>query len=287
LRSADAALVETRLVVVDNGSTDGTPSALAEIAAHDHRVFVVKESRPGSAAAKNVGIASLNAGAILFTDDDVLVPVEWVQCMSTPLLSGAVHAVAGATHLAPGLASEKMGPFHFELLADTGTGLGNPPRTLIGASMGVSNLVVSKGFRFDEHLGPGALGFMEESLLHNQILEAGGSAIFLEDVVATHCVDVSRLDRQAWIKRAAMQGRCEAWLMHHWEHLRPTPSEKYIWVRSTSRLGLSALGGREKGIPSERELQRVRRVATGRWWLHHGRDQKLYERPKWYPGPLG
>jgi glycosyltransferase involved in cell wall biosynthesis len=62
-----------RMVVVDDGSSDGT-AAVAEATA-DRRVLLVRQSNQGVAAARNRGLASVDAAAFLFLDaDDELAP---------------------------------------------------------------------------------------------------------------------------------------------------------------------------------------------------------------------
>lgn len=59
------------VVVVDDGSTDGTPEWLAANATRQYALRVVRQENGGPARARNAGIAAARAPLILFLDDDV------------------------------------------------------------------------------------------------------------------------------------------------------------------------------------------------------------------------
>ena len=59
------------VVVVDDGSTDGTPEWLAANATRQYGLRVVRQENGGPARARNAGIAAAQAPLILFLDDDV------------------------------------------------------------------------------------------------------------------------------------------------------------------------------------------------------------------------
>jgi glycosyltransferase involved in cell wall biosynthesis len=66
-------LVDLELIVVDDGSTDGTPTRLAALA--DPRVSVLQQSRGGQTAALNRGLRAARAPLIARIDaDDVALP---------------------------------------------------------------------------------------------------------------------------------------------------------------------------------------------------------------------
>jgi glycosyltransferase involved in cell wall biosynthesis len=65
--------VDLELVIVDDGSTDETPRALADLAEDDPRVHVLRNiTSRGVAAARNCGIAAAQAPWVAFLDDDDL-----------------------------------------------------------------------------------------------------------------------------------------------------------------------------------------------------------------------
>ena len=69
-------LQDIELIVVDDGSTDGTSGILTDYAARDPRVSVIRRSEAGGAgSARNAGIEAARADFIAFQDaDDVSLP---------------------------------------------------------------------------------------------------------------------------------------------------------------------------------------------------------------------
>lgn len=64
---------EFELIVVDDGSTDGTPAVLAQIT--DDRVKVIRRENGGASAARNTGLAAAKGKWIAFLDsDDLFLP---------------------------------------------------------------------------------------------------------------------------------------------------------------------------------------------------------------------
>ncbi len=100
--AVDAALAmgseyDWELVVVDNGSTDGTGKYLAETqGATSNRMVVVEERRRGTGYARNSGWLVASADVIAFTDDDCYVGENYVACMMAALdEDSSVGVVAG------------------------------------------------------------------------------------------------------------------------------------------------------------------------------------------------
>lgn len=109
LRTLSTALgqedVDLEVIVVDDGSTDGTPSGLAELA--DPRVRAVHHRTcRGLPRARNTGISEARGEWLAFLDDDDLwAPRKLRAQLDVALKAGAGYAYAAAVHLRePGVA---------------------------------------------------------------------------------------------------------------------------------------------------------------------------------------
>ncbi|MEO6123073.1 MAG: glycosyltransferase family A protein [Ilumatobacteraceae bacterium] len=68
-----------RLTIIDQSTTDATGVALQPIAEADARLRYVHVDEAGLSRAYNTGIRSTSAPTLAFTDDDCVVPVNWIQ----------------------------------------------------------------------------------------------------------------------------------------------------------------------------------------------------------------
>lgn len=82
------------LIVVDDGSTDATPSAVAEFASSN--ICYLRQDRQGPAAARNAGIAKARGALIAFLDsDDYFLPgklIAQASLLAADSGLGAVHS---------------------------------------------------------------------------------------------------------------------------------------------------------------------------------------------------
>jgi glycosyltransferase involved in cell wall biosynthesis len=98
-RALDSVLAQNfsgaEVVVVDDGSTDGTPAILARYAA---RIGIVRQENRGLAAARNAGVAASRGAYVAFIDaDDVYLPGRLAQTVAAlERESAAVLAYADA-----------------------------------------------------------------------------------------------------------------------------------------------------------------------------------------------
>ncbi|HPD15220.1 MAG TPA: glycosyltransferase [Planctomycetota bacterium] len=83
-RVVEATLAQTlppdrfELILVDDGSTDGTETLGAELGQR-RGVRYIRQPNRGVAAARNRGIAQATGEVVAFTDDDCLVPPDWLE----------------------------------------------------------------------------------------------------------------------------------------------------------------------------------------------------------------
>ena len=211
----------TELLVVDNASVDGTAGVIQGTRCQQIPVRYLFEPKPGQSNARNAGMANTSGEVILFTDDDVRVPVNWIEKMSRPILNGSVEAVAGAIMLAPELERPWMTGCHRGWLAVANATWVPKVRTMTGANMAFSRGVLQRVPAFDPELGPGALGFSDDTLFSLQIIEAGFRLKFSPDCEVEHHPERDRLMRHQWLATARRRGATKAYVSHHWLHEKP------------------------------------------------------------------
>lgn len=213
--------LDIEVVVVDNGSTDDTASVVEAWSPAGWSVRRIVETTPGVARARNRAVAVSTGAVLLFTDDDLRFPNEWIGPMTRPILRGAADAVAGGIRLAEVLRRDWMTTAHTMILADTEVLQGSDAKRLVGANMAVSRTVFEVVPGFDPHLGAGpeSTGFHEETLFSFQLQRAGFRLVKALEVVLEHHPEETRLLYSAFADAMEQQGRSDAYLHHHWHHM--------------------------------------------------------------------
>ena len=84
-----------RLLVVDNGSTDGTVDYLTTLAVADKRVLFIREPEPGLYFARVRAIREAIGDVIVFLDDDAVPDPGWLFGMLRPLVREPSIGVCG------------------------------------------------------------------------------------------------------------------------------------------------------------------------------------------------
>jgi glucosyl-dolichyl phosphate glucuronosyltransferase len=223
-----AAPEEFDVLVVDNGSTDGTAGLLAEWAAVEpDRRRVIHEPVAGLSKARNTGIAAVaGAGAagrperdiVVFLDDDALAPKGWVdahlniyeQAPETAAAGGPVVLTwpEGRPHwLGPQLEhwfsaldhGERPGPFP----TDHG-----PYGTNMSLRLGALRTVGG----FTEQLGRKRRSLLssEEAELWRRLWSGGFTVAYDPAALVLHRVAITRMTRRWLVRRGWGQGRSNA-----------------------------------------------------------------------------
>lgn len=69
------------LIIVDDGSTDGTGEMVQELLASNPRIRYLYQSNKGPAAARNLGISQSRADIVAFSDNDCVLSPSWTRDM--------------------------------------------------------------------------------------------------------------------------------------------------------------------------------------------------------------
>ncbi len=209
--------IEAEVVVVDNGSQDRTAEVVHSFANSAVNIQYVVEPRRGQSYARNTAMAQARGDIFLWTDDDVTLPPSWISDMVTPLLSGEYQGAGGRVKMNPSLERPWMTGSHFVRLSDTRC-WPDDLAVMIGANMAFTRDVLKKIPAFDVELGPGQLGFRDDTLFYSQMLAAGLKIATVPHSVVEHNFEPSRLTSKYWIKNAVSSGNSGAYMSHHWQH---------------------------------------------------------------------
>lgn len=198
-----------QVVVVDNSDDPRTTAAV--VAEHEGMV-ACHEPVPGLSRARNTGQRAVTGDLVLFVDDDVLVPVDWIERLVAPFRDPRVAAVTG------GVLPANVQELAAQIFEDYG-GLGRGPhrRTYwpewlrggrravptwhIGATANaaVRRSVLERLGPWDEALGPGTpAGVGEDTEYFYRVLRGGGRIAYepTAAVQHSHRPDVASLGRQ-------------------------------------------------------------------------------------------
>jgi glycosyltransferase involved in cell wall biosynthesis len=221
------------IVVIDNGSSDDT-ALIAQASEGPLPVRYRYDVAGGKSACLNRALAGATGEALLFTDDDVLVPSNWIAAMTAPIASGQADAVAGGIRIAAHLQPRWMTPTHRSLFASTEAASPNAP-CLIGANMAISLAAFRSIGGFDWEIGPGCeRGHAEDTLVWLQLCENGCRIAAAYDVIADHQFDSSRLSRASFKRLMQRRGEFNAYVAHHWFHSKwrfPHVKVAREWIR--------------------------------------------------------
>lgn len=91
------------IIVVDDGSTDETWSALEALRANDARLAVIRANHSGPYNARNEGWRAGRGDIVAFTDDDCAADRNWLAEIARGLARSEVVAVQGRTLTVPEL----------------------------------------------------------------------------------------------------------------------------------------------------------------------------------------
>lgn len=204
------------LIVVDNGSTDGSIQAVEELERHDPRVVLVREPRLGLSHARNAGIAAASGRVVAFLDDDAVVAPGWGAAILDAFSARAgVAAVGGKSTLAwpeerrPAWLPARYEPYYSGVDYGSERTRLESPRIPYGVNMALDRAWLKRLGGFDTGLGRKGRSLIscEEQDLFLRLRAAGGEIWYEPDAAVYHRVDAARTRRSWLVRRCFAQGR--------------------------------------------------------------------------------
>lgn len=195
--------LDWELLVIDNGSTDGTQQVLAEFA-EDLPLRVVVEAKAGLSQARNAAVAAARGDYIVWTDDDTTVDEQWLLAYLRAILEHPQVAIFGGA-IEPVLVEPTPHWFtqaRMQLAAvlvacnpsDYPADISKDDRQLpMGANFAVRTNELRR-FSFDVNLGkaPGRERGGEETKVLAAILTEGAKGRWVPDARVSHWIPASR-----------------------------------------------------------------------------------------------
>jgi glucosyl-dolichyl phosphate glucuronosyltransferase len=83
------------LVVVDNGSTDGTKTVVEEFRAAFPNLLYIYDGRPGLHVGRNRGLFASHADVLVYGDDDIEAQPSWLDAVAEAFKNGKTALVGG------------------------------------------------------------------------------------------------------------------------------------------------------------------------------------------------
>lgn len=268
----------TELIVVDNGSTDRTQEIIAAARITNMTCRTAVELRKGLCNARNRGLQDARGRVLLYTDDDVRVPVAWIDGMCSPLAADAADVVCGGVSLPAGLRQPWMSPMLKAMIAITEQQEASGRPMTVGANMAFRRRVLEVVPFFDPELDPGALGYGGDSLFGLQLQAAGLRFVARWNVRVEHHLDPARLTYENYCRMASNMGRSIGFINYHWRHAEvPSQISEYVAAaKLVLRRLLSARG--TKRVPRDWEMAYMARLSECRQFRIEARRERKYDR---------
>ena len=210
--------ISWEVVVVDNNSNDETRSAIeAFCIQYPSRFRYHFEPQPGLSNARNSGIRVAKGSIVVFTDDDVVVPPDWLQNLTASLRARCASGAGGRILPDKGFSppewlSVECGYSLAPLtILDRGLQPGQMDEAPFGANMAFRREMFEKYGYFRTDLGRCAKGMMSnEDTEFGQRLLRGGELIHYEpSAIVYHPVPADRLCKDYFLTWAYNKGRSD------------------------------------------------------------------------------
>lgn len=222
-------LARFEVVVVDDGSRDDATervraeqSAFAGLSLQLHR-----QQNGGAARARQKGAELARGRLVLFVDDDMILPAEFVASHLQAHQGHDRRVVMGRLRAAPGLATMPLFErFYARMLDRFAAEVAQKDAHFSGPSLYTGNLSLPRALFFEAGGFDVSFGQIEDAELGVRLERAGADFVFSEAGYTVHASD--HVSRDKWLKRSVTDGKFWTRLAHKhpdavhanpWRHL--------------------------------------------------------------------
>lgn len=185
------------IIVVDNASTDETPTMLRRMARRDERIkIIVNESNLGFAGGNNVGLAAASGDYLILLNNDTYVTRGWIRDLIRPLQMDESIGLAGP--LTNNIGNEQKIAIAYrdmeEMAAESRAFIRRHTRERLEVNnlaffcVALRREIYEKLGGLDEAYG---LGFFEDDDYCRQVSQAGYKIVIVDDVFVHHHLSAS------------------------------------------------------------------------------------------------
>lgn len=244
---------QIEVLVVDNGSTDGTDALLRDWVAGGEGRRSLHHPEVGLSSARNAALAASDADVVLFVDDDALTPATWawghLAAYASDERVGSVGGPVGLTWPAgrPEWISDGVLQWFSALELGDDTGPFPTEHGPYGTNMSVWRTAALAAGGYDRRLGRTGIRLLsgEEPDLTRRLRAAGWQVLYVPEAAVVQQVLPERLDRRWLLRRGFAQGVTNARLATR--------------VRSQARSRTQGLADAADALRTTRELLGRRR----------------------------
>jgi glycosyltransferase involved in cell wall biosynthesis len=209
---------QVEVLVVDNGSSDGTAALLDAWRDGGGDRRVVREPKAGLSRARNAALEASERDVVLFLDDDALAPPRWaalhLDAFGRFERTGTTGGPIGLEWPAgrPAWVTDTVVGWYSSLELGDDTGPFPTEHGPYGTNMTVHRKAALSVGGYDPHLGRGGTKLLsgEEPDLTRRLREAGWGAVYAAGAAVVHQVSPDRLERRWLLRRGWWQGRSNA-----------------------------------------------------------------------------
>jgi len=204
--------IRPQIIVGDNNSKDGTWELLKKTAeTFPLPIKLLKVKRPGKSAVLNDAVRVADGRILVFLDDDVIPDRQWLEASERFFSQNTYHVGQGKIQLQSPDANDpqvqklvqRFRTIPYVEYAKTTDRV----HSLTGANFAVRRDALERVGPFDERLGPGASGTSEDIELARRFTRAGIGIGYMQEAIAYHRVDRSRLTEEYFKSLHKKQGK--------------------------------------------------------------------------------